>query len=188
MRSWRGWRTSLHPAFKHERCLADFFNFDHRFEALVGCACSRIAGRKKIDGTKRKDGMMVNGKCEKKKMAKKMKGGNGLNEEMWGGGGRRKSEKEEETLEKDQDLSWDCWQFSKRIPILTTAAQQDVEMADTLLCISTSADFNDGWTCHYSTTISLVSFLFPKSAVSNKILQLEGEVKSQPYFNKLYSR
>lgn len=32
---------------KRQRCLADSFHFDHRFEALVGCACSRIAGGSK---------------------------------------------------------------------------------------------------------------------------------------------
>lgn len=50
--------------------------------------------------------------------------------------GEERDEERERDSGKDQDLSWDCWQFSKRIPILTTAAQQDVEMADTALYLN----------------------------------------------------
>ncbi|CAL8367778.1 unnamed protein product [Boreogadus saida] len=46
------------------------------------------------------------------------------------GGVGRERERDERHSGKDQDLSWDCWQFSKRIPILTTATQRDVEVAD----------------------------------------------------------
>lgn len=48
----------------------------------------------------------------------------------------RQRDSGEEKKIKDQDLSWDCWQFSKRIPILTTAAQQDVEMAGPALYLN----------------------------------------------------
>lgn len=54
--------------------------------------------------------------------------------EMWKK--EMKKEMRERDSGKDQDLSWDCWQFSKRIPILTTATQQDVEMADPALCLN----------------------------------------------------
>lgn len=49
--------------------------------------------------------------------------------------GRRMRTIGRETLKKkDQALSWDCWQFFKRIQTgSVTAAQQDVEMADSAL-------------------------------------------------------
>lgn len=40
------------------------------------------------------------------------------------------------TLEKTTIYHGICWQFSKRISILTTAAQQDVEMAGTALYLN----------------------------------------------------
>lgn len=61
-------------------------------------------------------------------MEKKAKGG-----EMWK---KREERERERDSGKDQDLSWDCRQFSKRIPILTTATQHDVEMADTALYLN----------------------------------------------------
>lgn len=143
MKSWRGWQTSLRPAFKRDRCLADFFNFDHRFEALVGCACSRIVrGGKKITTARSEDGVMKWNGEEKKRQRKG--NGEGWREEMKGRGRKNKMRERKRETErlwggkkiKDQDLSWDCWQFSKRIPILTTAAQQDVEMAGPALYLN----------------------------------------------------
>lgn len=144
MKSWRGWQTSLRPAFKRDRCLADFFNFDHRFEALVGCACSRIVrGGKKITTARSEDGVM---KWNGEEKRGREKGTEKAEEKRWREEeGRirweREKERDRETLGrkkkiKDQDLSWDCWQFSKRIPILTTAAQQDVEMAGPALYLN----------------------------------------------------
>lgn len=49
---------------------------------------------------------------------------------------KKKKERERMTLEKTKIYHGICWQFSKRISILTTAAQQDVEMADTALYLN----------------------------------------------------
>lgn len=59
--------------------LQDFLIFDHRFEALVGCACSRIAGEKKRRHESkegRKDGL-----TEEKGNEKRGENGEGLKEE-----------------------------------------------------------------------------------------------------------
>lgn len=100
MKSWRGWQTSLRPAFKRDRCLADFFNFDHRFEALVGCACSRIVrgGKKNHDGTKRGwgDEMKWRGKKRQRKG-----NGEGWREEMKGRGRKNKMRERERERQRD---------------------------------------------------------------------------------------
>ncbi|KAL0966476.1 hypothetical protein UPYG_G00295730 [Umbra pygmaea] len=97
------------------------FYFDHRFETLVGCACSRIVGetmaRSEDKGKEWKE------RCED-----------------W----TRKQREFEEDSGKDRDLSWGCWQFSKRNPTLTSAVQRDVEMADPAPCLNLWLQTSDG--------------------------------------------
>lgn len=95
-------------------------------------------GRRGKDGTKRRMA-----RVKKTRQRGKGKNGEGFlkmkRSEMMKK--ERKREKERKSVrdsgKKDQDLSWDLLAIlQKRIPILTTAAQQDVEMADPALYLN----------------------------------------------------
>lgn len=76
-----------------------FFNFDHRFEALVGCACSREDCRR---GGKKTTARSEDGMAESKTLKQEGKGRKMEKTVRRKRGEGRRSRKERETLEKTE--------------------------------------------------------------------------------------
>lgn len=146
------------------------FYFDHRFEALVGCACSR----------------RIEGENDSTKQWARIKRKRTAHSRVW---------KHRREVREDMVKEWKKWKGRDSgrdlslglLAILQNESWfEDVEMADTL-CISTSADFHDGWTCHYLHDHVSFNFLSKKRCKQQKTLQLKAEAKSRPHLKMLYS-
>lgn len=195
MRSWRGWRTSPHLAFKaSQMALQTFLIFDHPIWSSCRL-CMFEDFRREREEKNPRAALSEDGDDERKRSG--WGGWRGMDKALRGGKGTKRWRKTGGLLKrgiggiKTKIYCGIAGNSSKRIPILTTGCWDGC-------CVSqTSADLK--WWMNLSFSFTIISFCFFSRNILERGVKktrckqqntatIEGEAKSQPCFNKLYSR